>query len=63
MDRHGYLMSIREKVERGEYRVDPAVVAAAILERIAVHPAQPCVDLERVLPAVDGPSGPSQLRA
>jgi hypothetical protein len=63
MDRQGYVMSIRDQVQRGEYRVDPAAVAAAILERIALDAGPRRDALERVLPAVDGTPGSPQLRA
>jgi hypothetical protein len=56
-------MSIRDKVERGEYRVDPAAVATAILQRLAVDTGPRRDVLERVFPAVDGPPGPPQLDA
>ena len=62
-DRQEHVMTIATQVRRGEYRVDPAIVAAAILERIALDGASRRAALERVLPAVDGPSGPPQLHA
>jgi hypothetical protein len=63
MDRQGHVTSITDRVRKGEYRVDPVAVAAAILDRIAVRSTFGAIASERVLPARERGRGSRKLQA